>query len=143
MTTTGMNPPGVRPRTAALVATLGLAAACWVLALWWMPGVGTGTGGTGMDGMPAGVATRLDPFPVFLTGWTVMMAAMMLPGAAPAVVRRVEATGRLRAVPAFLGGYLALWTLVGVAVYACYRPHGTTVAGVLAIAAGRSSRWAC
>jgi predicted metal-binding membrane protein len=42
----------------------------------------------------------------------------------------------VRAVPAFVGSYLAVWTLVGVAVYALYRPHGTLAAGVLAIAAG-------
>jgi predicted metal-binding membrane protein len=65
-----------------------------------------------------------------------MMAAMMLPGAAPAVLRRVHVSGRVRAVPLFVGSYLAVWTLVGVAVYALYRPHGSFVAGVVAIAAG-------
>jgi predicted metal-binding membrane protein len=88
------------------------------------------------NGMGMGVATRLDPFPAFLAAWAAMMAAMMLPGAAPAVLRRVADTGQVRAVPAFLAGYLAVWTLVGLAVYACYRPHGTVVAAVLAIAAG-------
>jgi predicted metal-binding membrane protein len=117
-------PAAVRPRTIALAVTLGLAAASWIVALWQM------------NGMDMGVATRLDPFPVFLAVWAAMMAAMMLPGAAPAVLRHVEETGRARAVPVFLAGYLAVWTLVGVAVYACYRPHGTAVAGVLAIAAG-------
>lgn len=114
----------VRLRTTALAVTLGLAAACWIVAL------------RQTNGMDMGVATRLDPFPVFLGVWAAMMAAMMLPGAAPAVLRRVEQIGRVRAVPAFLGGYLAVWALVGVAVYAAYRPHGTAVAGVLAIAAG-------
>jgi predicted metal-binding membrane protein len=65
-----------------------------------------------------------------------MMAAMMLPGAAPAVLRRAHASGRARAVPSFVGSYLAVWALIGVAVYAFYRPHGTLVAGALAIAAG-------
>ena len=60
----------------------------------------------------------------------------MLPGAAPAVLRRAHASGRLRAVPLFLGSYLAVWTLVGVAVYALYRPHGSSVAGAIVIAAG-------
>jgi predicted metal-binding membrane protein len=64
-----------------------------------------------------------------------MMAAMMLPGAAPAVLRRVVAGG-LRAVPLFVLSYLAVWTLVGVAVYALYRPHGPFAAGVVVIAAG-------
>jgi predicted metal-binding membrane protein len=112
------------PRATVLAVTLGLAAACWIVTLW------------RMNGMDMGVATQLDPFPAFLARWAAMMAAMMLPGAAPAVLRRVEETGRAWAVPRFLAGYLAVWTLVGVAVYACYRPHGTAVAAVLAIAAG-------
>jgi predicted metal-binding membrane protein len=64
-----------------------------------------------------------------------MMAAMMLPGAAPAVLRRAHARG-VRTVPLFVGSYLAVWTIVGVAVYALYRPHGSVAAGALAIAAG-------
>jgi predicted metal-binding membrane protein len=39
-------------------------------------------------------------------------------------------------VPLFVGSYLAVWTLVGVAVYALYRPHGSVAAGALVIAAG-------
>ncbi len=42
----------------------------------------------------------------------------------------------MRAVPLFVGSYLAVWTLVGVAVYALYRPHGSFAAGALVIAAG-------
>ncbi|MEN3308287.1 MAG: hypothetical protein V7603_4489, partial [Micromonosporaceae bacterium] len=68
--------------------------------------------------------------------WVSMMAAMMLPGAAPAVVARAHASGRARTVPLFVGSYLAVWTLVGVAVYALYRPHGSFAAGAVAIAAG-------
>jgi predicted metal-binding membrane protein len=65
-----------------------------------------------------------------------MMAAMMLPSAAPAVLRCADASGRVRAVSLFIGSYLAVWTLVGVAVYAFYRPHGSFAAGAVAIAAG-------
>jgi predicted metal-binding membrane protein len=65
-----------------------------------------------------------------------MMAAMMLPGAAPAVVRRARSPRPTLAVPLFVGSYLAVWGLVGLAVYALYRPHGSTVAGALTIAAG-------
>jgi predicted metal-binding membrane protein len=39
-------------------------------------------------------------------------------------------------VPLFVGSYLAVWTLVGGAVYALYRPHSTLVGGAVAIAAG-------
>jgi len=83
-----------------------------------------------------GVATQLGSFPFFVALWVPMMAAMMLPGAAPAVLRRAHAGNRVRAVPLFVGSYLAVWTLVGVAVYALYRPHGLFAAGALVIAAG-------
>jgi predicted metal-binding membrane protein len=89
-----------------------------------------------MNGMDMGVATRLGSFAFFVALWVSMMAAMMLPGAAPAVLRRAHASGRVRAVPLFVGSYLAVWTLVGVAVYALYRPHGSFAAGAVGIAAG-------
>src|SRR5262245_16673563 len=97
---------------AALTATLGLAAAAWVLAV------------RQMDGMDMGVATELGSLASFVVLWLSMMAAMMLPGAAPAVSRHAQAIRRVRAVPVFVGSYLAVWTLVGVAVYGLYRPHG-------------------
>src|SRR3989449_9135836 len=110
--------------TAAALTTLGLAAASWIVAV------------RQMNGMDMGVATRLGSFAFFVALWVSMMAAMMLPGAAPAVLRRAQASGRVRAVPLFVGSYLAVWTLVGVAVYALYRPHGSSAAGAVAIAAG-------
>jgi hypothetical protein len=58
--------------TAAVVAaTLGLAAASWVVAV------------RRMNGMDMGVATALGSFPVFVILWMWIMAAMMLPGAVP------------------------------------------------------------
>jgi predicted metal-binding membrane protein len=109
---------------AGLAATLGLAAASWVVAV------------RLMNGMDMGVATRLGSFAFFAAVWVVMMAAMMLPGAAPAVVRRAHASGGVRAVPLFVGSYLAVWALVGAAVYVLYRPHGSAAAGAVVIAAG-------
>jgi len=114
---------GTAATAAALTATLGLAAASWVVAL------------RQMNGMDMGVATPLGSFAVFVAVWVSMMAAMMLPSAAPAVLRRAHAGG-VRAVPLFVGAYLAVWTLVGVAVYALYRPHGSFAAGAVVIAAG-------
>jgi len=108
----------------ALAVTLGLAAACWGIAAWQM------------SGMNMGAATRLGPFAFFAGIWASMMAAMMLPSAAPAVVRRVRAIGGVWTAPLFVASYLAVWTLAGLAVYAVYRPHGTALAGVLVIAAG-------
>jgi predicted metal-binding membrane protein len=109
---------------AALTATLGLAAASWVVAV------------RQMNGMDMGVATRLGSFAFFVALWVPMMAAMMLPGAVPAVLKRAHASGRMRAVWPFIGSYLAVWALVGFAVYALYRPHGAVAAGAVAIAAG-------
>jgi predicted metal-binding membrane protein len=103
---------------------LGVAATCWIVAL------------RQMNGMDMGVATRLGSFGFFVGAWVSMMAAMMLPGAARAVVRHVQVRGRLGVVPLFVGSYLAVWTLVGLAVYALYRPHGSLGAGAVAIAAG-------
>jgi len=119
-----MTSAGTGATAAALTATLGLAAASWVVAV------------RQMNGMDMGVATRLGSFAFFVALWASMMAAMMLPGAAPAVLRRAHASGGVRAVPLFVGSYLAVWTLVGVAVYALYRPHGFFTAGAVAIAAG-------
>ena len=64
-----------------------------------------------------------------------MMTAMMLPAVAPAVSRRVHAGDRVQGVSLFIGAYLGVWILVGVAIYAL-SPHGTLVAGAIAIAAG-------
>jgi predicted metal-binding membrane protein len=110
--------------TAALVGTLALAAAAWVVTV------------RQMNEMDMSVATTLGSFALFLALWVSMMAAMMLPGASPAVVRRVRAGGRIRDVPLFVASYLAVWTLVGIGVYALYRPYGTYIAGAVAIAAG-------
>ena len=90
----------------ALTATLGPAAAAWVVAV------------QQMNGMAMGVATERGSFTFFVALWVSMMAAMMLPGATPAVLRLAHANGRVRAVLLFVGSYLAVWALVGVAVYA-------------------------
>ena len=62
-------------RQAAVTATLGLAAGAWIVTV------------RQMQGMNMGVATKLGSFAFFLALWVWMMAAMMLPGAAPAVAR--------------------------------------------------------
>ncbi len=113
-----------RSQVGPLAATLGLSAVCWVVAV------------REMTGMDMGVATRLGPFGFFIAVWVAMMAAMMLPGTAPAVLRNANANGPLRSVPLFVGPYLVVWALVGIAVFAVYRPHGTVAAGLVAIAAG-------
>ena len=115
---------GTAKTAAALTVTLGAAAVCWVVAL------------DQMRGMDMGVATRLGSFAFFAGSWISMMAAMMLPSAIPAVLRRTNASGRVLTAPVFAASYIAIWALVGIAVYALYRPHGTVAAGVVVIAAG-------
>ena len=109
---------------APLTATLGLAALAWVVTV------------RQMHGMDMGVATQLGSFAFFVALWAAMMAAMMLPGLVPAVLRRGRSTGPVRAVVPFVASYLVVWTLVGALLYALYRPHGTTTAGLVVIAAG-------
>jgi predicted metal-binding membrane protein len=108
----------------ALTATLALALASWVVAV------------RQMDGMDMGVATELGSFALFIAVWVPMMAAMMLPGAAPALSKAIRIDGRALAAPLFAGSYLAVWSVVGLVVYALYNPHGTFVAGALTVAAG-------
>jgi predicted metal-binding membrane protein len=115
---------GTAAVTTALVTTLGFAAAAWVVAV------------RQMNGMDMGVATRLGPLGSFLALWVAMMAAMMLPGAVPAVLRGSRADHRRGPAPLFVGSYLFVWTLIGLAVFALYRPHGSTAAGLVTVMAG-------
>jgi len=111
-------------RAALLTAVLAVAATAWVLSI------------QQMEGMDMGVATDLGSLRFFVAAWIPMMAAMMLPGALPALARHSDAERPALAVPQFAVAYLAAWTVVGLVVYALYRPHGTVVAGVLTVAAG-------
>jgi predicted metal-binding membrane protein len=111
-------------RTTVLTGTLVPSAAAWVVAV------------QQMRGMDMGVATELGSFQFFVAVWVSMMAAMMLPGALPALIHRARSGRPVLAVPLFAASYLAVWTLVGLVVYALYHPHGTAVAGTLTVAAG-------
>jgi len=115
---------GVGTTAAAVAATLGIAGAAWVVAI------------RQMDGMDMGPATELGAFGSFAVLWVSMMAAMMLPGAAPAAARHARASGRLLALPLFVGSYLAAWALAGLAAYVVYRPHGSLAAAAAVVAAG-------
>jgi predicted metal-binding membrane protein len=119
-----MAPGQVAAPPIVLAATFGLAAACWVGAAQLM------------DGMDMGVATRPGSFGFFAVAWVTMMAAMMLPGAAPAVARHVRMSGKARAAVPFAGSYLAIWALAGVVAYVADQPHGALAAGAVVIAAG-------
>ena len=75
-----------------------------------------------MHGMDDGPGTSLGTFTWFIGVWVTMMAAMMLPAAAPMTLLFARsAHGRSSTVLSFLGGYLAVWTVYGIAAYAAYR----------------------
>jgi predicted metal-binding membrane protein len=88
-----------------------------------------------MDAMPMPGGDTMSPWmpmcgqswigaaAAFLGMWTVMMAAMMLPSLVPTLWRHRRSLGGAGELPAplgiplFAGGYLLVWTLLGVAVY--------------------------
>jgi predicted metal-binding membrane protein len=117
---------GAETASAATIAaaTLGLAAACWFVSVFQM------------SGMDMGTSTRLGSFATFIGVWVTMMAAMMLPSAIPAIVRLTHSQARVDQVAIFLGSYLIVWTLVGAVAYGIYRPHGSSMAGAVVLAAG-------
>ena len=85
-----------------------------------------GMGGMASSGMVA-ADWSLGEAAAFLAVWAVMMAAMMLPAAAPMVLLFGAVHARRRGQPAFVptwvfvAGYLLVWTAVGLVVYALVR----------------------
>jgi predicted metal-binding membrane protein len=122
--TSSLTSPRTHGKRAVLTAMLAFVAASWLIAV------------ARMDGMDMGVATELGSFASFAALWVPMMAAMMLPSAVPAVSSLIRSDGRVLSAPFFAGSYLAVWTAVGLVVYALYEPHGTAIAGALIVAAG-------
>ena len=142
-------PPGTRVhlgQAAIVVALVGVAGLGWLLT------------GERMAGMDEGPGTDLGSLGFYVSIWVAMMAAMMLPSAAPmvlvhsAVQRRRRELGRHanRGVSAaFVGGYLLVWTAFGIVAYAVFellrsldvdalswdRAGRYVAAGVIAIAA--------
>jgi predicted metal-binding membrane protein len=103
-----------RVQSAVVVAPLVVSGLAWML---------TDERMAGMDGRPG---TDLGSIGFYVSLWVVMMAAMMLPSAAPiiavhaAVERRRRELDRSRwgASAAFVGGYLLVWTAFGLLAYA-------------------------
>jgi predicted metal-binding membrane protein len=93
---------------------------------------------TRMHGMDDGPGTDLGGVVWYLGIWVTMMAAMMLPSVAPMVLffahvsRERERRGNSH-VPTwtFVAGYLAVWTVYGLAAYAVYRLVTTVDSGFL------------
>jgi predicted metal-binding membrane protein len=119
-----MSAKAERPRRAVRlnaisIATFLLAAALatWIVAI------------ERMRGMDAGPGTDLGTLGWYVGVWVTMMAAMMLPSVVPMAVifgrvsRDRTARHQEAFVPTwiFLAGYLAAWTVVGLAAYGIYR----------------------
>jgi len=101
-----------------------------------------------MRGMDAGPGTDLGGLGWYLGIWVTMTAAMMLPSAIPAA-GHVARRARRNAPVLFVGGYLTVWTVYGLAAYGLYwflssldtrwlawDERGPWVAGGVIVAAG-------
>jgi len=100
------------------VVLLLITAAAWIQIL------SSGLQADDMAGMSMASAPTLAEGALYVAAWTVMMAAMMLPSAAPmialyAATQRNEGTAlvRLARVALFALTYLSLWALTGVPTY--------------------------
>jgi predicted metal-binding membrane protein len=75
--------------------------------------------------MDAGPGTDLGGLAWYVGIWVVMMAAMMLPSAVPAILAfshfSSKRAGRRSPTAFFVGGYLVTWTLYGLLAYIVYR----------------------
>lgn len=101
-------------RNPAIAVLLGAAAVAWVVTV------------ERMQGMNEGPGTDLGGLGWYLGIWVTMTAAMMLP-----------TTVRVAHDVSFAVGYLAVWTVFGLAAYLVFRNGiSTEVAGVLLVAAG-------
>jgi predicted metal-binding membrane protein len=148
-----MEEPSWRPSRRVHLAQAGIA-----VALVGVAGLGWLLTGERMAGMDEGPGTDLGSLGFFVSVWIVMMAAMMLPSAAPMVVvhsavqrrwRELGRDGKLGGSVAFVGGYLLVWTAFGMVAYALFellrsfdvdaiswsRAGRYVAAGVIAIAA--------
>ncbi len=100
-----------------------------------------------MRGMDAGPGTDLGGLGWYVGIWVTMMAAMMLPSAAPMVLLFAKVSGerarrgQAELVPTwiFVAGYLAAWTAYGLVAYGAYR--AVVSAGTDWLAWERSGRY--
>jgi predicted metal-binding membrane protein len=129
-------------RFGLIFTLLGLAAAGWAVTDRRMAAMGHGPG----------------LFGFYIITWVVMMAAMMFPSITPMVLTyaRIQRVNRVRggsvmvgATLVFVAGYLASWTVAGLAFYAVlalartsdlgslgWQPGGRYIAGGIVVAAG-------
>jgi predicted metal-binding membrane protein len=98
----------LRARATIVALLLGAALVAWIVTV------------QRMRGMDAGPGTDLGTLGWYLGIWVTMMAAMMLPSAAPTVLMFARSRGDAQTW-VFVVGYLLAWTGYGLAAYAVYR----------------------
>jgi predicted metal-binding membrane protein len=138
------RPGSTADRVAVAMALLGAALVAWIVTI------------DRMRGMDAGPGTELGGIGWYLGIWVTMMAAMMLPSAAPMIMlfAKVSADRGRRGqafVPTwvFIAGYLGAWTAYGLVAFGIYQAivaagaeflawdrQGPIVAGAAIAAAG-------
>ena len=84
-----------------------------------------------MRGMDAGPGSDLGGLGWYLGIWVTMTAAMMLPSAVPAAWHVAQLARRSLTI-LFVAGYLAVWTVYGLAAYGLYRFLSSVDTGWLA-----------
>jgi predicted metal-binding membrane protein len=115
----------LRNPVAVTAAVLGAALAAWIVTV------------DRMQSMDAGPGTDLGALGWFVGIWVTMMAAMMLPSAAPMALLYARTAGdRVERTVLFLGGYLLAWTGYGLAAYGLFRAVGSAAPGFLAWSRG-------
>jgi predicted metal-binding membrane protein len=114
-----VNTPASRDPAAltTYAAVLALAIVAWVAVL------RSPMEGGDMAGMQMAMAPTPADAAAYVLAWAVMMAAMMLPSAAPMIAlyagtqRTARPVGRIAAVTGFALMYLLLWAVTGVPIY--------------------------
>jgi predicted metal-binding membrane protein len=88
-----------------------------------------------MTGMTMGPTSGMAMSPT-LPMMVGMMAAMMLPGAVPAIARRARDGDDALAAPLFAGTYLGAWAVAAIGMWLLYRPPGAVTGGMLVVGTG-------
>lgn len=130
--------PTVRKQLSFMTILLALIIGAWAIviiqahSMGTSMGIGTGESNGSMENMGQKVMTGMADLEwslsdgwMFFSSWTVMMAAMMLPSAMPmlllfARVRNARGAVRSTHLPTWIfgGGYLIVWAMVGLGIYA-------------------------
>jgi len=120
---------------------------------WWWSAVNAGDMGSDTMSMNHHPGMSMEPqaamsFVAFIVAWVAMMTAMMFPAVLPVVRLYSRAAANGQAAPAvfFVGGYIALWSVVGIPAFFAWSrldeplmqgsASAGRVAGAVAVAAG-------